>query len=86
MQSASNADGRPALRTEIRDLEGDGLWFDTAIMPDNADPQKMGSSVTYFRRYSLVAIFMMEAKDDDGQSAKSEAVSKPAINNDDLDF
>lgn len=44
---------------------GAELRFDTAITP-NPDPQKMGSAITYFRRYALQSLFVMKAEDTDG--------------------
>ena len=48
-----------------------GESMQTAIkLPEIADPQKMGSAITYFRRYSLQSLFVIKAVDDDGSSAK----------------
>jgi len=32
------------------------------------DPQKMGSAITYYRRYALQSLFLLQAEDDDGNS------------------
>lgn len=39
-------------------------------LPDIKDPQKMGSAVTYYRRYTLTSLLGLQAEDDDGNSAK----------------
>jgi hypothetical protein len=40
---------------------------------DPSDPQKMGGAITYYRRYSLLALLGLAPEDDDGNAA-----SKPA--------
>ena len=35
---------------------------------DNQDPQKMGSGITYAKRYSLQAAFGLPSEDDDGEA------------------
>lgn len=42
------------------------------------DPQKIGSAITYFRRYTLVALLGLQAEDDDGNLA-SNKIKKPVI-------
>lgn len=39
------------------------------ILPDISDPQKAGAMITYFRRYALQSFFLLEAEDDDGNTA-----------------
>lgn len=39
------------------------------IAPDKLDPQKLGSLITYARRYSIQSLFSMIADDDDGNAA-----------------
>ena len=39
-------------------------------MPDLQDPQKLGSAITYAKRYNLASIFnIVSDKDDDGEKA-----------------
>jgi len=38
-------------------------------LPDNLDPQKLGSAITYYRRYTLVSLLALTAEDDDGLKA-----------------
>lgn len=45
-------------------------------LSDNKDPQKQGSEITYYRRYTLQSLLAMQADDDDGNAASK--VSKPA--------
>ncbi len=36
------------------------------------DPQKLGSNITYYRRYSLIAMLGLEDDDDDGNKASTQ--------------
>lgn len=49
-----------------------GQWQSSlAVIPlPKADPQGMGSAITYARRYALTAMLGMVTEDDDGESAK----------------
>ena len=65
-------EGKNALITKI--FDGDKVILESAIIiPDNIDPQKIGSAITYYRRYSLQALLLLEAEDDDAESSKPEA-------------
>jgi hypothetical protein len=51
------------------------------IISDMADPQKVGSAVTYAKRYALTAALGIASEDDDAESAKpgkTAQYSKPA--------
>lgn len=64
-------DGKNVLTTKVYD--GTILISESAIIiPDNIDPQKIGSAITYYRRYSLQSLFLLEAEDDDAESAKPQ--------------
>ena len=68
-------EGKNALITKI--FDGDKVILESAIIiPDNIDPQKIGSAITYYRRYSLQALFLLEAEDDDAESSKPEEKGK----------
>ena len=38
-------------------------------LPTITDPQKLGSAITYFRRYTLQSLLALQAVDDDGNEA-----------------
>jgi hypothetical protein len=38
-------------------------------LPDIQDPQKIGSAITYYRRYTLQSLLGLQAEDDDGHKA-----------------
>lgn len=68
MQPLSNVDGKPALRTIVY-VDGKELINEAILLPENNDPQKMGSAITYYRRYALQSLFLLQAEDDDANSA-----------------
>lgn len=93
IQPLSSIDGKPALRTIVYDsklLTVDGkktefnditTVFDNAIpLPDLQDPQKMGSAITYYRRYALQSLFLLRASDDDANEASGKSKKVEKIN------
>ena len=55
---------RPALRTMVF-VDGKEIVNQAIPLPDLQDPQKMGSAITYYRRYALQSLFLLQAEDDD---------------------
>ncbi len=45
--------------------------FSELELPVNADPQKVGSTITYYRRYTLIGLLGIFTKDDDGNIAST---------------
>lgn len=46
------------------------LSIDSSLeLPEIMDPQKKGSAITYYRRYTLVSLLGLQAEDDDGNLA-----------------
>lgn len=68
-QPLSNIAGRPAIDLCIEDLESDEFVEEKITLPDLQDPQKMGSCITYYRRYQLLSYFKMQTEDDDANLA-----------------
>ena len=62
-------DGKNVLFTRIFN-DGKAILESAIILPDNLDPQKIGSAITYYRRYSLQSLLLLEAEDDDAESTK----------------
>lgn len=63
------SNGKPGVATILRNVDSEDFESYETSYPDPADAQKAGSSITYFRRYSLVSIFLLESEDDDGRKA-----------------
>lgn len=68
VQPLSNWEGKPCLRTAVA-VEGKIVLDDYIPLPDLQDPQKMGSAITYYRRYALQSLFLLRAEDDDATTA-----------------
>ena len=56
------------VRTVIYDLDG-GSVESSMELPTNLNAQKLGSAITYFRRYTLTSLLALQAVDDDGNLA-----------------
>lgn len=68
--------------SKIIDLETGHSEVSTIELPAETNPQKIGSCITYFRRYTLQSLLALEAEDDDGNKAAGVAPSKNEDNND----
>jgi len=51
--------------TRIHDIEGDVTVQSSMSLTSITDPQKRGSEITYYRRYTLASLLGMQAEDDD---------------------
>jgi len=59
-----------AVTSAIVDGEtGDTIASSTLTLPNITDPQKLGSAITYFRRYTLKSLLAIAEVDDDGNLA-----------------
>jgi hypothetical protein len=76
--------GKTYLHTIVVDTTTDEKLESAIYLPDNVEPQKMGSAVTYYRRYSLLSLFNLTTEDDDGASASQKVEVKKVAN--DLDW
>jgi hypothetical protein len=48
-------------------------------LTDERDPQKIGSQISYYRRYTLASLLALQAEDDDANSAKPKPQTKPKL-------
>lgn len=81
LQPLTTLDGRPAIGTEVIEAETGESHKSVTFLPEVADSQKMGSAITYYRRYALQSLLLLQASDDDGNAgsgavAKKETVSR----------
>lgn len=72
--------------TKIVDIDSGESIESSILIPLNiTDPQKLGSAITYFRRYTLQSLLALQAQDDDGNNAAKPVKPKPLpICNDEL--
>ena len=68
------------VKSVIRDVDSNESFSSEMVLPEISDPQKMGSAITYFRRYTLQSLLALQAEDDDGNSASRQAKKKPVMN------
>lgn len=78
IQPLSTIDGKQAINTIVFDVDsGEKLESDTPL-PATPDAQKAGAAITYFRRYALTSLFLIQGEeDDDGNSAVNSTLTKP---------
>lgn len=55
--------------TQIYDLESSQVIESSIKLPALTDAQKIGSAITYYRRYSLQSLLSLQTEDDDGNKA-----------------
>lgn len=84
LQPLTNINGLPALSTWIADSEsGEKIDTTTPLIFKDSDPQKVGSAITYYRRYALQSALFIEAEDDDANKASGKKAPKAINNNED---
>jgi len=66
------------VKSVIFDLDSGESLTSELVLPENIDPQKIGSAITYYRRYTLQSLLALQAEDDDGNAAAGNATPKPA--------
>ena len=74
-------DNKNILKTFIADYKSGEQIESSITLPDNLEPQKMGSAITYYRRYSLQSLLMLEAEDDDGNNSSPQNTIKSKSEN-----
>jgi len=62
--------------TVINDLDSEEKLTSWITIPEITDPQKMGSAITYYRRYTLQSLLALQSEDDDGNMASGNTEKK----------
>ncbi len=70
------------VHSEIIDVETGESVTSGIPLPSIDDPQKLGSAITYYRRYTLQSLLSLQAEDDDANlaSKKSTTPKKQWVN------
>lgn len=72
------------VKTVIYDVDSDQKVSSEINLGSFTDPQKLGSAITYYRRYTAQSLLGLQAEDDDGNTAatptKKEDDNKPWLN------
>jgi len=66
----------------IVDIEDGSEVYSFLRLPDLSDPQKLGSAVTYYRRYTLCSLLALQAEDDDANAASKASKQKEPLKDD----
>ena len=61
-------------------IDGTGGVISALKLPEIPDPQKLGSCITYYRRYTLASLLGLQAVDDDANVASGVTVEKKWLN------
>ena len=64
------------VRTEIIDVETGEKVTSEIALPQLNDPQKLGSCVSYYRRYTAQSLICLQSTDDDANLASKKAPVK----------
>jgi hypothetical protein len=59
------------VKSIIIDVNG-GNIESSMFLPEISDPQKLGSAITYYRRYTLQSLLALQAEDDDGNATVNQ--------------
>ena len=79
MQAPGFLEGKGVLQTTITHKSGQTFnGYVALVAKDQNDPQKLGASITYMRRYSLTCMFGLIEDDDDGNTASDNLAKKVA--------
>jgi hypothetical protein len=69
LQPTEVRDDRMILKTVIYHVESGEQIASELLLPQNTDPQKTGSAITYYRRYALCSLLGIVADEDDDGNA-----------------
>jgi hypothetical protein len=69
LQPTEVKDTQTILKTVIYHVESGEQISSELLLPQNADPQKTGSAITYYRRYALCSLLGIVADEDDDGNA-----------------
>ena len=69
------------VRSEIYDVETGEVVISSLKLPEINDPQKIGSAISYYRRYSVQSLLSLQATDDDANITVKQPTkkAKPAL-------
>jgi len=74
------------ITSRIICIENGGSVDSSLTLPDINDPQKLGSAITYYRRYTLASLLGLQAEDDDGNLASGNTSEKKWLNRNTPEF
>ena len=60
------------VKSAIYHIESGESVYSEIELPNLTDPQKLGSAITYYRRYTLQSLLGLQAEDDDANKASQQ--------------
>lgn len=69
------------VKSVIYEVESGNFVSSEIELPNLTDPQKLGSAITYYRRYTLQSLLGLQAEDDDGNKAAAPSKQKATTEN-----
>lgn len=73
LQPTELENGQLVVRTKIVHVEsGQEISSVIPVLSSSNDPQKMGSGISYARRYAILSLLFLSAEDDDGNAASNK--------------
>lgn len=79
VQLPTMRDGKMVLEYVLLHSSGEYIGSEIEMTPVKADPQGIGSAITYARRYTLAAITGVATEDDDGNAASEHVQKKESV-------
>ena len=76
IQTCSMSEHGVTVSTRLAHASGQWVEDDLTLMPVKPDPQGVGSTITYARRYALASIAGVAPEDDDGNAASGQATAQ----------
>jgi hypothetical protein len=76
LQPTEIREDKVILKTVIYHVESGEQITGELLLPQNADPQKIGSAITYYRRYELCSLLGIVADEDDDGNATIPTLTK----------
>jgi hypothetical protein len=67
-------------------VDGSGEVLSGLKLPEITDPQKLGSCITYYRRYTLASLLGLQAVDDDANVASGVEEEKKWLNQNTIEY
>lgn len=81
IQTTNNSEDKVIIETTLLHKSGQWITSTLSLKPKADDPQSIGSTITYGRRYSLSAMVgVCSEEDDDGNAASKPEPKKPEVN------
>jgi hypothetical protein len=65
-----------SVETTIKCIDTEQSVISNLKLPEISDPQKLGSAITYYRRYTLASLLGLQAVDDDGNLGSGKVESQ----------